>query len=383
MICKIDSVVNQLHTRGIRVIHKDKTLNIKVQLHDSMKDLKYKKMLSGLGGADCILCTTKQKEWSDIAKVTEGFPINRNAQGNEALFHRLVNDQGIIPRIPNDFANRQGLTSKPLTTSSQRSITITHSYINGTAFFIKFLVRVHIDYARWEEKSDPRGAPLRAGKARVLAAIEDQTGLVVEQVASTGHCGTSTDGNTGRRFFSSELRPVLEELISENYRDNALLLHLQLSSILRIVSCTAKVDIDKYEELTKKTGLNLAVNFPWVRLNYTMHGTVQHSAELIRDNGNQGLGDLSEEALEANNKDIRKMLADYSRKTDPVAQLTDTAHRLLERSHPNNRRITAQFRPSKSCSECGGKDHTVRTHHKAMGSGVRGLYDSIVCDILT
>ena len=104
MICKIDSVVNQLHTRGIRVIHKDKTLNIKVQLHDSMKDLKYKKMLSGLGGADCILCTTKQKEWSDIVKVTEGFPINCNAQGNEALFHRLVNDQGIIPRIPNDFA---------------------------------------------------------------------------------------------------------------------------------------------------------------------------------------------------------------------------------------------------------------------------------------
>ena len=35
---------------------------------------------------------------------------------------------------------------------------------------------------------------------------------------------------------------------------------------------------------------------------------MQHSAELIALNGGYGLGDLSEEGLEANNKDARKFM---------------------------------------------------------------------------
>ena len=117
---------------------------------------------------------------------------------------------------------------------------------------------------------------LPSGKARVLAAIEDQTGLIVKQVDSTGHCGTSTDGDTGLRF-SSKLRPVLEELISEKYSDNVLLLHLQLSSILRIVSCTGKVDLDKYKELKKKDRSELSDQFPMgaAELYYARYSSAQ------------------------------------------------------------------------------------------------------------
>ena len=39
-------------------------------------------------------------------------------------------------------------------------------------------------------------------------------------------------------------------------------------------------------------------------MDHTMHGSVQHSAELISINGNCGLGALSESGLEATNKDV-------------------------------------------------------------------------------
>ena len=382
VITKTDRCRNTLMEHGIRVLYNDTTLNVKVQIFDTMKDLKYKKMLSGLGGADCILCDTQVADWTNVEKVTNGFTINRSAEETEALYHALADEDGTIPRKPKDFDTRKGLTKKPATTSDQRNITITHSYINGTSWFVKFLVRIAIDYLRWEERADYRGEPLRVSKARVLAAIEDKTGLRLEQVSSAGHGGTSTDGNTGRRFFSNELKEVLVELIPEKHQVNALLLHLQLSSILRIISCTSKVDVDKFDELCKKTGINLGINFPWARLNFTLHSSIQHSAELIRQNAEMGLGDLSEEALGANNKDIRKFLGDFSRKADPVLQLTDVMYRTLERSHPKIRCQIAQFRPSKCCSACGARNHTIRTHHKVMGGGVIGQYDSYVCDII-
>ena len=55
-------------------------MNVKAKIVDTMKDLKLKKAISGLGGADCILCTTKQSDWLDQKKIENGFPINRRAE---------------------------------------------------------------------------------------------------------------------------------------------------------------------------------------------------------------------------------------------------------------------------------------------------------------
>ena len=61
---------------------------------------------------------------------------------------------------------------------------------------------------------------------------------------------------------------------------------------------------------------NIASNFPWAKLNHTLHGTIQHSTELIEMNGGESLGGYSEEGLEASNKDIRNYLVNLSRKCD-------------------------------------------------------------------
>ena len=151
-------------------------------------------------------------------------------------------------------------------------------------------------------------------------------------------------------------------------------LHKQLSVILRVVSCTRKIDTIKYETHCKETMINIAQNFPWCKLNHTLHGTIQHSVELIRMNGGESLGWYSEEGLEANNKDIRNYLEHLSRKSDSNKQIEDVHHRLLERSDPFLISVTSRYTGAKLCTVCKASDHTVRTHNQHQFA-VHGLED--------
>ena len=104
--------------------------------------------------------------------------------------------------------------------------------------------------------------------------------------------------------------------------------------ILRVISCTGEVNCIKLEEITRETSLLIAEKLPWVFLNYTLHGLLHHSVELIQMNNNLSIGCLSEEALESNNKFVQRYLEQFSRKTNPTDQLKDAMSRLIERSHP-------------------------------------------------
>ena len=71
-------------------------------------------------------------------------------------------------------------------------MTITHSYINGTNWFINILSRCHSDIKYWIENKDRRGDLLRYAKEHVLDTLH-ATALVVEDCASAGGGeGTST-----------------------------------------------------------------------------------------------------------------------------------------------------------------------------------------------
>ena len=377
-----DKAREELCSDGICATVNGQGYDVNVIIHDSMKDLKFKRYISGLGGADCILCTTKQADWTDRTKVADGFPINRSAKNSLELYNELVDENGDIKAKQGDFETRKGLTKKPLTTSDQSNITVTHSYINGTTWFLKVLYRCHADYQQWIEKSDVRGEPVRRAKDRVLEAIYTETGLYLDRVNTAGgKGGTSTNGPQGRRFFSEEVLASIEKLVDEKHRENLLLLHRQLSTVLSVVSSSRKIDLMKFKELCEQTSFHLCDNFPWVMMNHTLHGTLHHSTELMSLNDGHGLGSLSEECLESNNKDIRNYLQFLSRKTDPLLQLTDVMARLLERSDPIIQDITINFQPRKFCTECGAEDHTIRSHGRLVGQP-KQWYASLVEDIL-
>ena len=157
VLTSTDNARDTINKNGLFLSFDDISLNISITIKDTMKDLKLKKCLSGLGGADCIICFTKKIDWMDIKQIEEGFPINRSAEETLKLYHSLVDEDGKITTKPNDFMVRQGLTQKPLTTSDQHSITITHSYINITTWFLKLLYRLNQEYFVWREKKTVLG----------------------------------------------------------------------------------------------------------------------------------------------------------------------------------------------------------------------------------
>ena len=244
------------------------------QILDTMKDLKLKKKWSGLGGADCIICESKQIDWIDITKIKNGFPITRSARSSMELYETLILEgDGEIIRKPKDFDHRKGLTSEPLTFSDQHSICILHSYINILIWFLKLIYRCHIAYECWIEKKTIIGEPIRRAKANVQKMLKESTGLVLDQVAGANDkTGTSNDGNQARRFFKWETRDVIVNCVEDKYKETVACLHKNLSVILRVISSTGEVNCVKLEEITTETSLLIAEKLPWVSLNYTLHG---------------------------------------------------------------------------------------------------------------
>ena len=119
----------------------------------------------------------------------------------------------------------------------------------------------------------------------MLKILEDRHGLILNQCASgTAKTGTATTGGQGRRLCSEEVVQTLSEIIPEKYKENLLLLHKQLSIILHVLSFTGQINVDLYEQLCQNFSINLINNFPFALLNDTLHATVHHSPELIRNN---------------------------------------------------------------------------------------------------
>lgn len=67
--------------------------------------------------------------------------INRSASENMQVWVALSINGEVLKEV-DDFQQWKGLTQMPLTISDQWSITVTHSYINETRWFCKFLYMV-------------------------------------------------------------------------------------------------------------------------------------------------------------------------------------------------------------------------------------------------
>ena len=355
------------------------------EMLDTMKDLKLKNKLPGIGRGDCILCETRKSDWKDAEKIREGFPITRTAEGTRELYEKLMAEgNGEIQRKASDYDERLGLTQEAQTSSDQHSICILHSYINVLGWFLKVLYRCNCSYESWIERQTVLGEPIRRSKKRVQEILRP-AGLVVDRVAgANAKTGTSNTGNTARNFFNMKNRDVVITCVDEKYKLVLNELHKKISVLLRIISSSSQVDYMKVQELATTISLLISEELPWVEINWSLHGLLHHSAELIYLNGGWSLEALSEEALESNNKFCRRYLDQYSRTTSPELQLTDTMNRLLERSDPQVQERQRRVNRKLKCDICQLR-HKTKNHSNfahLQKSSVLNEDDCLVNDIL-
>ena len=83
-------------------------------------------------------------------------------------------------------------------------------------------------------------------------------------------------------------------------RSKVLVIHTNLSAILRVYNSNHEINVDNLEELCKTTYQTFLVDFPWASITPTLHKLLAHCTEIIRDcNDGQGLKDFSEECVES------------------------------------------------------------------------------------
>ena len=70
VIKETDLARNEQNANGLTISLGDEmTISVSCVMKDSMKDLKFKKAISGLGGANCILCKSKVNDWTDLKEA--------------------------------------------------------------------------------------------------------------------------------------------------------------------------------------------------------------------------------------------------------------------------------------------------------------------------
>ena len=94
---------------------------------------------------------------------------------------------------------------------------------------------------------------------------------------------------------------------------------LGLCAVVKVInSQKRKVNVEKLRILAQEVNLKIVTTFPWAAISPSVHRILAHSWEVIEMNDGFGLGDASEEGLEALNKLIRQMRTHGARKNSNI-----------------------------------------------------------------
>ena len=224
-----------------------------------------------------------------------------------------------------------GLTPKQMNSKENKPV-IPENYGFGLstlhAWIRSFECLLHISYKlnikSWQAKGSELKDAVKERKAEIQRRFKLEMGLIVDR-PKPGF-GSTNDGNTARKFFlnpqiSADITGLDERLIS------------RFSVLLQALASGYEINItefEKYAKETKELYLNL---YSWYYLPVTVHKILVHASEIIK-NYIVPIGQLSEEAQEARNKDCRRYREHNTKKNSRIATNKDLIRMLLISSDP-------------------------------------------------
>lgn len=188
---------------------------------------------------------------------------------------------------------------------------------------------LHIAYRlpmkTWTVRGEEAKSIMNNRKKNIQKDFKDKMGLLID-IVKQGH-GTTNDGNTARRFFANatmtaEITGVNEDLIR------------RFAIILETISSGGSIDTVKFHEYTEATIKLYLDLYSWYYMPASIHKVLVHGAAIIDNFGLIPIGQLSEEAAEARNKDFRRYRQHHSRKCNRKATNEDILNNLLTSSDP-------------------------------------------------
>ena len=134
---RIESSLNQyylplkrktaLSTSGIKINIYGRTYHFLFEFSMTMIDGKIIKLLTGRGGAYCVLCPASREESHNLERIDKGFQIGEVSNEDMRNLFQDLQDEGRIKTKPGDYNQRLGLTQKPITTCEINVFPILHA----------------------------------------------------------------------------------------------------------------------------------------------------------------------------------------------------------------------------------------------------------------
>lgn len=221
-----------------------------------------------------------------------------------------------------DFNDIDTMITRPISTQNlQFGISVLHGWIR----FFECLL--HISYKlpiqKWQARGDEK-LIVAETKKYIQTKFREKTGLLVD-FPKPGF-GNSNDGNTSRRFFSNpEISAEITKLDVELIK--------KMHNILIVVSCGHSINLDRFREYTRDTARHFVNLYGWYRMPPTLHKFFIHGADII-SSALLPIGQLTEEAQEARNKDFKNYREQYSRKCNREKSNEDIFNLFLLTSDP-------------------------------------------------
>lgn len=215
------------------------------------------------------------------------------------------------------------MTKKVHETRFEFGLSPLHSYIRFFEYFLH--VSYRLDLKKWRINTAEAKEAMLHRKAQMQKDFRLKMGLLVDMPRSGGS-GTSNDGNTARAFFNNPKMSVEITGINEN-------VIVRCATLLQCMASGYKINVNKFGEFALDTAKELIKLYPWYYLPASLHKVLVHAPDVI-NYALLPIGELSEEAAESKNKDIKMFRRQNTRKMSHIATNTDLINRLLLSSDP-------------------------------------------------
>lgn len=254
-----------------KVEMKTKTIEVNCVMALTMVDTKVCNALTGTKSAQkCYICGSTPKDTNSIQST----------------------------RPPNENTYSFGISSL-------------HAWIRSFEALLHIAYRIEIK--KWQIRGPKNKARLEERKKEIQKLFKREVGLIVDKPKSGA--GNTNDGNTARRFFNdaettSKLTGLNQEILE------------RFDVLLRTLSSGFEIDVNKFETYATETKELYLRLYEWYPMPVTVHKILCHSKDII-NNFLLPIGQMSEEAQEARNKEIRKVREGHTRKKSRVVTNMD------------------------------------------------------------
>ena len=293
--------------------------------------------LLGLSGGYCTMCKLSMIECHDVGNIENGFIIDRSLEEIIRMSDELADDAGVIKSKRGDYGTRTGITHKPISQEFDltRIIPVLHAKIQGIRWLMELLEKI-LGSKHWSHPLRPHRYTKEEKDKEKIAKHKVQEIVKSEIGVDISNPSINFTGNMFKRMSSDESRRLFCRLIDDDEESKSFeQVHLKLCTVIRLInSQRRRIDFEAFKDLCRDTCLHIVQSFPWAVMSTSVHRVLAHGPELVQENDLLGLGGQSEEGLETNNKFVRALRRESSRKTSTEENFQDTFQHLWLKSSP-------------------------------------------------